>query len=249
MHVQQARWDGATDVPRFPDARLVMAMGARDLMSPERIQEIQEAHPEAHVVGCSGAGEIMDTEVRDDGIVLTAVHLERAHVQGSVIDLEDGEDSRRAGRRVVESLPKDDLVHVLVLSDGLRVNGTLLVEGMQDGLPDGVTVTGGLAGDGARFERTVVAAEGRVDVRVASDGDAVVAEVTDTGIGIDEGDLHRLFQPFSQMDDTMHRTQAGTGLGLYICKGLVEAGGGTLEASSPGKGQGSTFRPRLPAGM
>ena len=64
------------------------------------------------------------------------------------------ENSFQAGARLAQSLDPDGLVHVLVLSDGLRVNGSDLVRGLTRYLPDRVSVTGGLAGDGGRFEET-----------------------------------------------------------------------------------------------
>ena len=60
------------------------------------------------------------------------------------------------GERLTQSLDKDELVHVFVLSDGLNVNGSELVAGLTRHLPNHVTVTGGLSGDGARFHETLV---------------------------------------------------------------------------------------------
>lgn len=69
-------------------------------------------------------------------------------------------DSERAGVFIAEQLLRPGLRAVLVLSDGLNVNGSALVRGLTSLLPDGVVVTGGLAGDGSRFERTWVLRNG-----------------------------------------------------------------------------------------
>jgi signal transduction histidine kinase/CheY-like chemotaxis protein/HPt (histidine-containing phosphotransfer) domain-containing protein len=110
-----------------------------------------------------------------------------------------------------------------------------------------------LQGDANRIRQVVVnlvanavkfTEKGAVIVRVASTpvpaGTSVRVEVVDTGIGIDEQTLSRLFEPFTQADDSTSRRFGGTGLGLAISRQLVEAMGGTIGASSE-PGQGSTF--------
>ena len=89
---------------------------------------------------------------------------------------------------------------------------------------------------------------GGVTVRVrwsAADGE-LLCQVRDTGPGIASGEMARLFQRFSQVDDSLTRKQGGTGLGLAICKGLIEAMGGEIGAEST-PGEGSCFHFRIPA--
>lgn len=90
-------------------------------------------------------------------------------------------------------------------------------------------------------------ADGTVSVRSynAPDGRLVV-EVADSGIGIDPEILPKLFDAFEQGDPQTGRQFGGLGLGLTICKALVEAQGGTLTAHSAGRGQGATFTVALP---
>ncbi len=90
------------------------------------------------------------------------------------------------------------------------------------------------------------ASGGHVTVRTAVRGKDVELTVTDNGLGFDAAGAARLFQPFSQLQDAMDKTHTGSGLGLYICKGIVEQHGGRIEAHSPGPGKGSTFRVVLP---
>jgi len=75
--------------------------------------------------------------------------------------------------------------------------------------------------------------------------DHVIFSVEDTGIGISEEALKNLFQPFSQADSSISRKYGGTGLGLVICKTLIEAMGGNIDVKSA-EGVGTTFSFPLP---
>ncbi len=86
---------------------------------------------------------------------------------------------------------------------------------------------------------------GRVVVRLRVDGGQLVVEVEDSGIGITEEDLPRLFTQFQQLDGSSSKKYPGTGLGLAITRQVVEAQGGTVGVRSTA-GAGSTFYARLP---
>jgi PAS domain S-box-containing protein len=86
---------------------------------------------------------------------------------------------------------------------------------------------------------------GSVRVEVSRAGDRIVVAVTDTGIGMKEQDLVRLFKPFTQLDAGITRKHEGTGLGLSICSRLVELLRGTIQVKSAW-GKGSTFTLELP---
>jgi signal transduction histidine kinase len=91
---------------------------------------------------------------------------------------------------------------------------------------------------------------GRVTVHVRGEREDLahylVVAVEDTGIGIREADCERIFEPFTQVDSSVRRRYEGTGLGLALCKSLVEMMGGTIAVRSS-FGQGSVFTVRLPA--
>ncbi|GAC1469088.1 MAG: hypothetical protein NVSMB9_12490 [Isosphaeraceae bacterium] len=78
-------------------------------------------------------------------------------------------------------------------------------------------------------------------------GGRLVVEVSDTGIGIEPEVISRIFDPFQQGETTITRKFGGLGLGLAICKGIVEAHGGTIAVESAGKDLGTTFLVRLEA--
>lgn len=148
------------------DAQLVLVFGAKaNLANGKLLDPLRAAYPKAHILGGSTAGEIAGSRVLDESIVATAVHFSKSHLQAASIDLRDGEDSRAAGSRLAGLLPTDGLVHVFVISDGQHVNGSDLVRGMAGVLPQGVAVTGGLAGDGAEFHSTLTVAGGQAKER------------------------------------------------------------------------------------
>ncbi|MGH2489128.1 MAG: PAS domain-containing sensor histidine kinase, partial [Candidatus Limnocylindria bacterium] len=87
--------------------------------------------------------------------------------------------------------------------------------------------------------------DGRVRVLAEASDDHVELAISDTGRGMTAEQIARLFQPFTQVHGDPETTK-GTGLGLFICKGIVEEHGGQIEATSEGQGHGATFRVRLP---
>lgn len=137
-------------------AHLVLAFGSRDVLKPERFKEIKNHYPKARVVMASTAGEISGSSVQDDTISCTALEFEKAFIQISELSITDAFESERIGQELVRPLLKEGLAYILVLSDGLCVNGTALLKGMNSNLTKGVVVTGGLAGDGSRFVKTLV---------------------------------------------------------------------------------------------
>jgi hypothetical protein len=142
-------------------AQLALAFGpAAALADAATWKQLAALYPGARVVACSTAGEISGSEVLEDGLVVTALGFDHGHVAVTSVELGATPDSRALGARLAAGLPHEGLVHVLVISEGIRVNGSALVAGLVANLPAGVGVSGGLSGDGARFGRTVVCLDG-----------------------------------------------------------------------------------------
>jgi hypothetical protein len=162
VNIEQRRWtqsNGWTQVSavRVKAPHLILVFGSRDALQGGReVQLLRSEFPRALLIGCSTAGEILNTQVTDDTIVATALEFERTRVKSVEIGTQDAVNSFEAGRQLAHLLPKDGLVHAFVVSDGQDVNGSELARGIQQDLPAGVAVTGGLAGDGSRFQQTLV---------------------------------------------------------------------------------------------
>lgn len=103
-------------------------------------------------------------------------------------------------------------------------------------------VMGHLLGNAIKF----TPAGGRVAVASRRLGEEVRIEVSDTGTGLTRHQMEQLWKPFSQAHDKSQRTVSGSGLGLYVVKGIVELHGGEVGCTSPGPGKGSTFWFTLP---
>jgi PAS domain S-box-containing protein len=87
---------------------------------------------------------------------------------------------------------------------------------------------------------------GRIWLTAEKDGGQVVIRVKDTGIGIPQEMLPRIFEMFTQVDRSLERSQGGLGIGLTLVQSLVEMHGGTVKVHSDGPGKGSEFVVRLP---
>lgn len=159
-------WETITHVPLGGAPQVVFAFGARALVTQSTVyQQIRNFYPGAYIIMCSTAGEILGGEVREGSIALTAVHFEKSLVRFTETTIPTVEDSLGVGKRLAEFLPVEGLVHAMVFSDGLHVNGSLLVKGINDNLPVSVTVTGGLVGDGTDFKETAVGRDGPGEAR------------------------------------------------------------------------------------
>lgn len=163
IKTEQKRWTDATGWeairPSGPveAADLVLYFSASRLAdTPSLRSDLRSAYPGAVLLGCSTAGEICGTEVADESVVATAVDLEHSRLEAAYDAIERPADSAGTGERLAAALDPEGLVHVFVLAEGVHVNGSELVEGLRRGLPGTVAVTGGLAGDGEKFERTAV---------------------------------------------------------------------------------------------
>jgi hypothetical protein len=144
-------------------AQLVLYFGQASLLEDPAgpLRDLRRRYPHARLAGCSTSGEIFGGTVRDGSIAALAVEFRHSSVRTEAVAVAGIGDSFAAAAELGRRLAGPDLRHVFLLSDGLAVNGTALTEGIRAALP-GVSVTGGLAGDGPHFQRTVVGLDGDV---------------------------------------------------------------------------------------
>lgn len=135
--------------------QLVLAFGSVGAMQAAA-PLLAQSFKGAHHLGCSTAGEISAEGVQDGSLVITAVHFDSASLAQSVTSLQSMEDSHDAGMRLAQGLPQQGLRAVVVLGQGVAINGSAVIVGLTEVLGSAMPITGGLAGDGGAFSRTYV---------------------------------------------------------------------------------------------
>ncbi len=146
-------WHPALD--STDEVQLVLAFGSQQAYASQYTQ-LQTHFPRAQICGCTTAGEISAARVYDNTLSITTIQFSATQLNSAKIDLSQISDSRQAGVSLAEQLPSAGLKYLLVLADGLQVNGSELAAGLSASIPQSVSISGGLAGDGDRFETTGV---------------------------------------------------------------------------------------------
>ncbi len=136
-------------------AQLILAFGEPGLITQDALfDHIRYLFPEGNIVSCSTAGEIIDDDVYDNSIVVTAIQFEKTTIKCFATDIHQHDNSYEAGKHLMQELAAEKLGTVLIVSDGTYVNGSELVQGLAENNPQNIPITGGLAADGDRFRRT-----------------------------------------------------------------------------------------------
>jgi hypothetical protein len=157
---------------------LVMVFGAIAFFKDAAFSvAVRAAFPDAHIIGCSTAGEISNDGVSDGSCIISAVRFAGTRLTPASTRLTNMEDSLAAGERIGDALKSPDLRAVMVFGPGVQINGSALVEGIASRVGSQLPITGGLAGDGGAFQQTFTfGPEGACDdaiVAIGLAGDAL----------------------------------------------------------------------------
>ncbi len=157
IYSEAAGWVKKNDNNLGNTAQLVFLFGNKDMLKKQQyIDYVRNVYPVAHLVGCSTSGEIFQEEVFNENIVCTAVWFEKSTIDIAIEPIDNVEDSFSVGEKLAEALDREKLVHIMIFAEGLNINGSELTKGLNIKLNDRVPVTGGLAGDQADFNETVI---------------------------------------------------------------------------------------------
>lgn len=170
MHIDTLTYDGEwkpikEKIADKAKACIVFAFGDSDILRLEAVFEsLKRLYPGAHIVGASSAGHILGHRIAAAPVVATAVQFDKSAVRTASADFAPGDDVAAIATSLIAQLDREDLKHVFVLSDGLHLNGSDLVRGLT-AYSGHFSVTGGMAGDGARFQETFVLSDAPAKTR------------------------------------------------------------------------------------
>lgn len=150
-------WNVPLNAELDSENTLLIIFGAADLEPLKAgLDDLRGVFRCALWIGCSTAGEIYGSTLNDNTLTVAVVRFSKTTARLAAYQNTHAASSFQAGASLANQLAAPDLKAVFVISDGLSVNGSELVKGLSSRLPKGVIVTGGLAGDGSRFQQTWV---------------------------------------------------------------------------------------------
>lgn len=151
-------WSQALESIVTDEQTLVLVFGSGPEVDPA-LAALRATYPKAVIAGCSTAGEIAGTRILDGSVTAAITRFDRTQLAFAQAPL-GGSDSMTVGASLARTLRRPDLRAVLVLAEGLGIDGADLAAGLQGGVGADVVVTGGLAADGERFEATWIVVDG-----------------------------------------------------------------------------------------
>ncbi|WP_183567770.1 FIST signal transduction protein [Mucilaginibacter sp. SP1R1] len=152
-----SKWQELPSDLNYNNCQLVFVFGpSACVVEPEIYQYLRKSYPVADIVLSSAAGGVIDDRVYDTSAIVTAVEFEKTKVRCIKTNIRDHKNSFETGNYIMKQLDQSDLKNIFVVSDGTCINGSELVEGFNHSNKQHIPVTGGLAGDDERFEKTFV---------------------------------------------------------------------------------------------
>ncbi len=155
-HFLNNQWQDFTSDLDNEKCQLVLAFGSPECIvkNEDVFEHLKKTYPNAHIVLSSTAGEIIDGSVYDDSVVATAIQLEKTKIKAVKTSIHEHQDGYQAGLFLKNQLAAEDLSGIFIIADGTLIDGADLARGFKHNNERNIPITGGLAGDAARFEKT-----------------------------------------------------------------------------------------------
>jgi hypothetical protein len=135
---------------------IILLFGGKEKINEASVAHLKQIYPQGSIISSSTSGEIVNYNFYDEELSYTAIQFEKTKYQIHIDNINNFGSSYQLGLHLYQKLEKADLKYIFVLSDGGLINGTDLISGLNTENESGILITGGLAGDGSRFQSTVV---------------------------------------------------------------------------------------------
>jgi hypothetical protein len=156
-------WDKEFDLSLDSKNTLVIIFSTPSAQkATEPIDSLIKSYPNSIIIGSSGSGEIFQNEICDDCLSVAVIKFDTTRIKHTLSKIDSSITSHEDGVSLAKTLLDDQLKSIFILSDGLNVNGSQLTDGISSVVGLDIPVTGGLAGDGAKFEKTWIIADGKI---------------------------------------------------------------------------------------
>ena len=155
---ENEQWSGLENLPNESISNeFILIFASRDLLEQEEwLKPLKARFPNTPLVYCSTAGEINRNLINDNTAQCSLLQFDATQVKINIGNLSDYTNSFELGKSMAKKLDTTQLKHVLIFVDGQLINGDDLLSGIQVETQKEVLISGGVAGDGARFSKTLV---------------------------------------------------------------------------------------------
>lgn len=148
-------WDKQLDSSLDSKNSLILCFGSSNYkLLIDAFGYLNKLFKTSTIIGCSTAGEIYQNELFEDSLSVAIIKFEKTNIKLEKQKVEDISLSFEVGQKIASNLKSHDLKSIFILSDGLFINGSRLTKGINSVIDDKVIVSGGLAADDDRFEKT-----------------------------------------------------------------------------------------------
>ncbi len=161
---KENNWEGLVESStQLPKAQLLLVFADRKLLEKNIFnKELAANFNNARIIYCSTAGEIYDRKVQHSSASCVAIQLDKTAFSVQSNNIKNFENSYLLGKSTAALLDPKDLKYIMIISDGNIINGDDVLKGIQEVIDPSVIISGGLAGDGDRFQKTLVGIEENV---------------------------------------------------------------------------------------
>lgn len=149
------RWNEKLDKTFDSRSTLIVCFGCSDYLKiKDALDELIQTFPTSTIIACSTAGEIFQNELNDNTLSVIFLKFEKTSIKLYTKEINNSNNSLELGMDLASSLNAKDLKSIFILSDGLNINGSQLTKGINSVLNNEIIVSGGLAADGDKFQKT-----------------------------------------------------------------------------------------------